>query len=285
MRLVNQKDNKILEQLSKILLKYNVKIEFIDEIVLEIPNDLNNGDLTSNIALKYCKKANMSAKALAEVIINEFDYDEANIISITVAGPGFLNFKYSNKMHNEVLKKIHNLQFKKIVNPEPLSINVEFVSANPTGLLHIGHARNAIFGDVLINLLKRVGHNVVSEYYINDAGVQMNNLGLSVKARYLELLGEPLIIPENGYFGNEIILIAEQLKIAFNDSKKDADNNFFTAYGYQANLKQITENLKSLGVEIEKYFSEISLYENQKIAVTLESLAQLNVTYEKDGAL
>src|SRR5690625_2359498 len=167
-------------------------------------------------------------------------------------------------------------------------VQVEFVSVNPTGSLHLGHARGAAYGDVLCNILEAAGYNIEREYYINDAGNQIDQLALSIEARYFEALGESFEMPEDGYYGNDIKKIGET--IASNDGKKwleydeDERRQYFRQYGLDSVLNKIKQDLIDFGVHFDHWFSEMSLYESGKIDEALKTLKKAGYIYEKDGA-
>ena len=181
-------------------------------IMVERPANKENGDYSTNIALTLTKILKKSPIQIAEEIINNFD--KKNIIEeIKIAGPGFINFylkkDYKLEQINKIITENKNYGRNNIGNNK--KINIEFVSANPTGILHIGHGRGATYGDNLARIMNFSGYDVTKEYYINDAGNQMNNLGISIKERYKEICGLGCNLPEDGYHGKEIITLAENI--------------------------------------------------------------------------
>lgn len=256
-----------------------------DNIIIDIPKLKDNGDYSSNIALILAKRLETNpldlAKKIAEGISDDF------ISNIKVAGPGFINFELSKsnitKEINEIIEKGSN--YGKNEYGHNKRINVEFVSANPTGNLHIGHGRGAAYGDNLSRILSFCGYNVTREYYINDAGNQMNNLGISIKERYKELCGKECNLPADGYHGQEIITIAEEIKKNFDDSKLEEEISFFKKQGLDVLLKKIKYDLDRYRVNFDVYTSEQSLYDKGLVEKTLINLKKSNKCYINDGAL
>ncbi len=256
----------------------------IDEVNLEVPANDKNGDYSSNICLKKSKVLGKNpmdiAQTLKESIIDE------NIEKIEIAPPGFINFFLKKDyLYNNILEIIDKKENYAKMDKNNIKVNLEYVSANPTGILHLGHARGACYGSSLANIMKKAGYDVTREYYINDAGNQMNNLGISIKERYKELLGLDSNLPEDGYHGKEIIEIAQQLKEKYNDTLLDRDINYFKKEGLNILLNKIKKDLKDINIEFDVWTSEQSLYDANKIDNVLNILKNSNKTYEKEGAL
>lgn len=254
-------------------------------IAIENPKEIANGIFSSNIALVLTKVLKRNPLDIAsEVQQALMNNAMEEIKTIEVAKPGFINFHMKEQFFLKVLESNSdtNYQFPVVDNDKYL---VEYVSANPTGDLHLGHARNAVYGSSLVNVMKKYGLNVESEYYLNDAGNQMNNLGLSVKFFYHEKLGLKEEFPEDGYRGNDIQRIANDLFEEYKDSKKDAEIEFFIEYGYQKNLQGIKDLLASMRIEFDHWTSEKWLYSSQKVADSLKVLKAHEVIYTKDDAV
>lgn len=264
----------------------NINIEMNKEnITIEIPKDRKFGDFSSNIALQLSKELQKNPREIAESIIIGIKDD--NIDKIEIAGAGFINF-YMNSNYlfdnlNEILKNKEN--YGKNDLGVGKKINVEYVSANPTGILHLGTARGASYGDNLCNILQFSGFEVTREYYINDAGNQIRNLGLSLKARYMELLKINSEFPEDGYHGKEIINLAQELILKYNDKALDESDDFFEKIAVDFLLNRIKKDLEDFGVSFDVWTSEKSIYAKGKVKEALEKLKGLNKTYEKDGAI
>jgi arginyl-tRNA synthetase len=260
------------------------------KIIFQVPKDNKNGDLSTNIAMQLKKQLQKESLEIAEIIIAGFSQN--NLVNdVQVAGAGFLNFFLKQEdvfLHiDKMIQEDASFGQQLATNQ---SINVEYVSVNPTGDLHIGHARGAVYGDVICNILKKVGHNVTKEYYINDAGSQIQKLGLSVWTRYRQLMNEDIPMIEDGYHGEDIITIAQQLvdneQTKINQFTTDEEKlQFFSEYALTAELAKIREDLQLLNIKHDVWFSERSLYNDDVIKETLKKLTERNMTYELDGAL
>lgn len=262
----------------------------IPPIHLEKPKDKTHGDFAANIAMQLARVAKMAPRQIAEQIVEHVDKDKANIESIEIAGPGFINFFMKQNFLTEVIPTIlaQEENYGKSSQGNNKRVQVEFVSVNPTGDLHLGHARGAAFGDALCNVLAAAGYNVEREYYINDAGNQIDQLAVSIEARYLEALDQESKMPEDGYYGKDIVEIGKKLANEYEDTWLDKDRNerlaFFRDYGLKYEIGKIKTDLDAFGVYFDHWFSEMSLYEDGKIEKTLQLLKDKGHTYEKDGA-
>ena len=254
------------------------------EIKLSPPNNPEFGDLSTNLPLTLTKDLKQDPMAIAETIKDELNLSDANIDAITVTPPGFLNFKIGNTYYHQVLSEIlENEQYGRGKSGEGLTANVEFVSANPTGPLTVGHGRNAVLGDTVANILEWNGYDVTREYYFNDAGRQMRILGQSVEARYFEILGKDYFFPDDGYEGNYIKSIAQTVLDEFGDDLKPADEKFKTQ-AEKAIFADIEKSLFKLGIHFDQFTNEKTFYENGEIDRFLEELKAKDLIYEKDGA-
>ena len=262
----------------------------IPDVVLEKPKEKDHGDYATNVAMQLARVAKKAPRQIAEAIVEHLNKEKAYVTEIEIAGPGFINFfmdnRYLTQVITEVLDKKEN--YGRSNSGQGEKIQVEFVSANPTGDLHLGHARGASVGDSLCHLLDWAGYDVEREYYINDAGNQINNLALSVEARYMQALGEDFPMPEDGYHGKDILTIGDELKEAYGDKFVDMDREerlaFFRDYGLKFELKKLEQDLADFRVHFDHWFSETSLYTDEKIKPTLELLKEKGYTYEEDGA-
>lgn len=255
----------------------------VEQVELESPNDVNNGNLSTNVCLKITKLVGKNPMEIAQEVVNQLEVD--GIDTIEVKKPGFINFFYGNEFFNHKVNEIIEAQEFIFDTNEHNYYNVEYVSANPTGDLHLGHARNAVYGDSICRLLRKIGNKVDSEYYINDAGSQMNNLGLSVQYFYLQKLGIELDFPEDGYRGQEIQDIASKIYNEYGEDKKDEDVVWFREYAYAKNLEEIKRILKELHIEFDIWTSERSLYEKNMVEENLNALATKGDIYSQDDAL
>lgn len=255
------------------------------KIIIEIPKDQINGDYSTNIALLLSKELNENPINIANKIK---DVTEDNIIKkIEVVSPGFINIFLNNEYLLQNITKI--LEGKKNYGKNTIGnnkkINIEYVSANPTGLLHVGHCRGATYGDNLSRIMSFSGYNVTREYYINDAGNQMNNLALSIKERYKELCGLKCNLPEDGYHGQEIIELAKRIYDLYSDTKLNENIEFFKQEGLNTLLEQIKKDLDKYRVNFDVFTSEQDLYDTGQVEMTLNKLKNSNKCYINDNAL
>ena len=258
------------------------------DVLLEVPPQKEFGDFATNIAMQSARIAHKSPRMIADVILKHLDAPWLE--KAEVAGAGFINFFLKHDIIYDTL--CHILEQGKQYGQAPLraedTVQVEYVSANPTGPLHVGHGRGAAYGSALVNLLRAAGYNVQSEYYINDAGNQMNNLAASVNARYLELFGKKAEIPENGYHGADIIDTARAIIEQDGDKYLQMDEKdrleIFKNRAYEEKLKALKRDLESFNVTFDKWFSERTLHP-EAIKKACETLKGNGNMYEKDGAL
>lgn len=258
------------------------------DVLLEVPPQKEFGDFATNIAMQSARIAHKSPRMIADVLLKHLDAPWLE--KAEVAGAGFINFFLKHDIIYDTL--CHILEQGKQYGQAPLraedTVQVEYVSANPTGPLHVGHGRGAAYGSALVNLLRAAGYNVQSEYYINDAGNQMNNLAASVNARYLELLGKKAEIPENGYHGADIIETARAIIEQDGDKYLQMDEKdrleIFKNRAYEEKLKALKRDLESFNVTFDKWFSERTLHP-EAIKKACETLKGNGNMYEKDGAL
>lgn len=256
----------------------------VEEIIIEVPADKNNGDFSSNVAMKSCKKLNKKPLEIAEIVKNNIK-DEL-IEKIEIAGPGFINFFVNKNYLLENIKKVlgEKENYGKSNIGGSKTVDLEFVSVNPTGVMHLGHTRGACFGDSLGNILSFAGYDVTKEYYINDAGNQMINMAKSIKERYKEICGLPSQMEENFYYGNEIIEIAKKMYEDKQEGYLNADLEVFKKIGLNTFLNKIKEDLLTIGVKFDVWSSEQALRDNGKVERALKKLKDLGYTYEKEGA-
>lgn len=264
--------------------------EQIPDVVLEKPKEKDHGDYATNVAMQLARVAKKAPRQIAEAIVEHLNKEKARVTKIDIAGPGFINFFMDNRYLTQVIKEVLDQKenYGRSTHGGGEKIQVEFVSANPTGDLHLGHARGASVGDSLCHLLDWAGYDVEREYYINDAGNQINNLALSVEARYMQALGEDFPMPEDGYHGKDILTIGDELKEAYGDKfvsmARDERLKFFRDYGLTFELKKLEQDLADFRVTFDHWFSETSLYDEGKIEPTLALLKEKGHTYEEDGA-
>jgi arginyl-tRNA synthetase len=257
-------------------------------VLLEPPKQREFGDLSSNVAMLWAKSAKKAPRVLAEAIIKNIEDPEGILARKEIAGPGFLNFAFSPQFYFHQLRQIDAGENSRIDIGHGQKIQVEFASVNPTGPLHVGHGRVAVIGDVLARLHEASGFTVEREYYVNDAGNQMDNLGLSLYARYRELFGEAVEFPEGGYPGDYVRELAAEVKARDGDKylhqDKAAAVNFFRQFGGESLLATIRGQLHEFGIEFDHYFSEKAMRERGEVNTSMERLRALGLLYTEDGA-
>ncbi|WP_242003473.1 arginine--tRNA ligase [Culicoidibacter larvae] len=286
-RLQKQVKNEIIAALTKAGLSDGLDV---NQVVIEYPKDGSHGDFSTNVAMQLARSAKRNPRDIAQSIIDNFEF--TCIDRAEIAGPGFINvFVKENILNvhvNDILAQGTNYGNSDFGNNN--YINVEFVSANPTGDLHLGHARGAALGDSLSNILEAAGHRVTREYYINDAGNQINNLVYSLQARYYQQLGDTdYPMPEDGYHGEDIVNIAkiliERHKTEFDNADEEGKLALFRSYGIKYELEKLKTDLLNYRVEFDQWSSEQSMYDTGKLEASLAELKKRGATYEKDGAL
>ena len=277
----------IKKEIQEILKKTltELQIDYEQEIEVSIPKDKNHGDYSTNIALSLAKSLKDNPINIANKIKNKI---QSEIISkIEVLPPGFINIFISEQYLLESINTIikENTNYGKSDLGQGKKVNIEFVSANPTGNLHLGHGRGATYGDNLARIMTFAGYDVTKEYYINDAGNQMNNLGISIKVRYQNLYNIESTLPEDGYHGQEIIDIAKKIKEEYQDTKLNEDIPFFKKYGLNILLEKIKKDLDIYRVNFDVFSSEQSLYDRGLVEKVITKLKNDNHCYIEDGAL
>ena len=257
-------------------------------LLLEPPKQREFGDLATNVAMLWAQKAKKPPRVIAEMILKNLEDPDRILARKEIAGPGFLNFTFSSQFYYQRLREVAAEKEGHVDFGRGRKVLVEFASVNPTGPLHVGHGRVAVMGDVLARLHKAVGFEIEREYYVNDAGKQMENLGRSVYARYQELLGMPSEFPVDGYPGDYVKELAEKVKSVdgsrFAGVSQEAAVEFFTQYGGDALLQTIRNQLDDFGIHFDSFFSEKKLREKNEVAETIELLRSRGLIYSQDGA-
>jgi|TARA_R100000541_G_scaffold59287_2_gene72629 arginyl-tRNA synthetase len=264
------------------------ELEELPEIQTEAPKDASHGDASTNVAMMLAKPLRNNPRAIAQQIIDGLKYDEKKISSVEIAGPGFINFRFAEDYLYDELQSILDAGsgFGRTDEHSGKKVLVEFVSANPTGPLTVGHGRNAVLGDTVARLLEWTGAEVDREYYFNDAGRQMRVLGQSVQARYLEKLGKESEFPEGGYEGEYIRDIAAELaKENAELSGNIEDWKPFKEKAEEAIFADISNTLQRMNINMDSFFNEHSLYADGSIDSTVEKLREKELAYDKDGAV
>lgn len=287
----NKIKNAFKESALKAKEESELSFEELPSFILETPKDKAHGQYAVNLAMVLTKIERKNPRVIGEILINHFNPEGTYVEKLELAGPGFINMHLNKEYYGLIVESIlaEKENYGQSDYGQSGKINVEFVSANPTGLLHMGNARGAAIGDTLGNILKAVGYKVTKEYYINDTGNQIKNFGKSLEARYLEIIGETVEFPEDGYYGEDIITTVESYIKKEGKNLLDVDSEerrkILTAYGLEEKLGQIKECLKHFGVTYDVWFSEKSLYELKAVDEVLEILRRKGYVEEKDGAI
>jgi arginyl-tRNA synthetase len=263
-------------------------IESDVRIVIERPRQEQHGDLTTNVAMVLAKRLGKNPRQLATQIIDALQCDPSLVEKIQVAGPGFINVTFTPTYLRQALRGLveAGADYGRSTPGMGKRVQVEFVSANPTGPLTVGHGRGAVYGDTIARLLEWTGHSVEREYYFNNAGRQMRVLGESIRLRYLELLGETVEFPEDHYQGEYIRDVARHLRDLEGDALRDEPaEGRFKQQGEQDIFEEIRRTLQSLGIEFDSYFNENTLYEDGKIDEVVSLLRSKDLVYDHDGAV
>lgn len=257
-------------------------------LLLEPPKQREFGDLATNVAMIWAKSAKRPPRAIAEAILKNIDDPDGVLARAEIAGPGFLNFTFSSKFYVQQLRELAAGKGSAIDLGHGRKVQVEFASVNPTGPLHVGHGRVAVIGDVLARLHEATGFTVEREYYVNDAGSQMENLGLSLYSRYRELFGEPSEFPENGYPGDYVkdlaLAVKQQYGNQYLNGDRDTAIKFFTQYGGDALLGTIRSQLQDFGIAFDFFFSEKAMRERGEVERAMAELRSKGLLYTQDGA-
>lgn len=262
----------------------------IPNFVLETPKEKEHGDYATNIAMQLTKLAKKPPRQIAEAILANFRSTDVHVAKTEIAGPGFINFYMNHDYLSGIIPQVIQAGdgYGRTDFGQSKKIQVEFVSANPTGSLHLGHARGAAVGDALCNVLDMAGFDVSREYYINDAGNQIANLAYSIEARYKQALGMDAPMPEDGYHGQDIVEFGQELAAEAGDRYVHMEESerfqFFRTFGLEKELAKLKKDLKDFGVEFDVWFSETSLYENGKVVEIIDKLRDRGYVFDEDGA-
>ena len=253
---------------------------------VEVPKHEGQGDFSTNFSLVVAGKEKRNPREIAAQLVELLESEESFVDKLEIAGPGFINFFLADSIWSSVLAPIHDQgeRFGLSDTGKGMKVMVEFVSANPTGPLSVGHGRNAILGDTVSRLLEAVGYDVSREYYFNDAGRQMRVLGASTKARYLERLELPSEFPEDGYQGDYIYDIAQSIIDESGDSLKNSDEVVFKDKAKDAIFADIDKTLQRIGIKFDTYYNEHSLYEEGLVDDVVTELRAKDLVYEKEDA-
>ncbi len=260
---------------------------------VEIPKDISNGDFAANYAMTGARALRMAPRQIAEKLIANMELEGTWFDSAETAGPGFMNFRLNQRWYGDVLKAVSSSgkDYGKVDEGCGKKVMVEFVSANPTGPMHMGNARGGVLGDALASVLEMAGYEVSREFYVNDTGNQIDKFAKSIDARYRQLiLGEDAVVfPEDGYHGEDIIGLAEAFRAEHGDSFLEKSEEERCAamgqFGLERNIPKMKSDLERYGIHYDTWFFESSLHESGYVRDTMQKLTDLGYTYEKDGAL
>ena len=260
---------------------------------VEIPKDTSHGDYASSFAMAGAKALHMAPRQIAQIIVDHLELEGSYFQKVEIAGPGFLNFTLGPKWYGEVLSAVETEgdQYGSGEEGRGRRVMVEFVSANPTGPMHMGNARGGVLGDTLANVLARDGWDTWKEFYVNDAGNQIHKFAVSINARYMQLLlGEDNFpFPEEGYHGDDIRALARAVYEAHGESWRDLPEeerlDRLAEYGLSVNIPKMREDLKKYGIVYDQWFFESELHNSGYVEETVGLLTEKGWTYEKDGAL
>lgn len=259
-------------------------------IILEVPKHEAQGDFATTLPLSLAKIEKRPPREIASILVSLLEGRSNAVEKVEIAGPGYINFFLTKDYWRQTLFEIHRQkeQYGKSAAEAGKKVQIEFVSANPTGPLHVAHGRAAALGDALARLLEAVGYQVDREYYINDVGGQMILLGRSTYLRYRALFGETHTLPEEGYRGDYVVEIAKRLKAEAGDRYLEGPEAshlpFFIRYAYKAILSSIQDDLREFGVSFDRWFSEAEIYQEKEVGAALAFLKSRDMLYEKDGA-
>ena len=260
---------------------------------VEVPKDSKNGDFASSFAMAGAKALRQNPRAVAQIILDNLELEGSLFQRAEIAGPGFLNFFYAPSWYHGVIAAVEAAPetYGSSEDGKGQKVMVEFVSANPTGPMHMGNARGGVLGDTLANVLSRVGYDTWKEFYVNDAGNQINKFAVSIHARYMQLvLGEENYeFPEDGYHGDDIRALAQGIYEKHGDSLKDAPQEewepLMSSFGLERNIPKMKADLMKYGIEYNEWFMESELHNSGYVSETVDKLTAEGWTYEKDGAL
>ena len=260
---------------------------------VEVPKDSKNGDFASSFAMAGAKALRMAPRQIAQIILDHLELEGTLFQRAEIAGPGFLNFFYAPRWYGEVLRAVEEAPdtYGACGEGAGRKVMVEFVSANPTGPMHMGNARGGVLGDTLANVLRRAGWDAWKEFYVNDAGNQVDKFARSIHARYMQIiLGEDNYpFPEDGYQGGDIRELAQAFYEAHGDSYKDAPVGKWldemSRFGLERNIPKMKDDLRKYGIEYDQWFFESELHDSGYVAETVALLTEKGWTYEKEGAL
>ena len=279
----------VIEALEKAKSRDLIKFDQIPEFLIEVPREKEHGDFACNVALLMARQARQAPRAIAEVLVELMETSGRPVEKIEIAGAGFINFFLDRSWLYEIPVTVYESKDKYGFNGEKAKkVQVEFVSANPTGNLHMGNARGGAIGDTLANILERAGYEVEREFYINDAGNQIEIFTDSMEARYLQLTGHDVQFPENGYAGRDLIDTVRNIIARYGeglyDLPREERRQIIVDFALEEKINYIQKTLASFGISYDVWFSEKSLHENGKIMTVFNELQEKGYIFESEGA-
>ena len=292
-KVTDQINEMILEAMGKAVADGTLPAEPCPAFTIEQPADSSHGDFACNVAMVSARAFRKAPRAIAEAIVGHINTQDTYITKVEIAGPGFINFFTNEAYFSDILLDVvgRGAEYGHSDWGKGTKVNVEFVSANPTGPMHLGNARGGVLGDSLASVLEAAGCEVTREFYVNDAGNQIAKFGLSLDVRYQQLfLGEEAVpLPEDAYQGKDIIQRAKQFAKRFGDSYMNVSEqerrDALVAYALPLNIAKMKRDLKKYRVEYDRWFLESTLHESGKVSETIKRLGELGLTYEKEGAV
>lgn len=282
---------KIMDALGEAVAEGELDAVPMPAFIIEVPKDKANGDYSSNVAMAGAKCFRKAPRQIAEIIVSHLDLSDTLFERCEIAGPGFINFYLGGKFYAEILKDVVNsgADYGKSDYGKGKKLLVEFVSANPTGPMHIGNARGGAIGDCLASVLQWAGYSVNREFYVNDAGNQIEKFATSLEVRYLQHFKPETELPEDAYHGADIIEHAENFIAQYGDRYVEADSaerrKALVDFALPKNIEGLERDLKSYRIVYDKWFRESTLHNDGSVAAVINALKEKGVTYEKDGAL
>ncbi len=294
-RTTDKAQNQIRELISKAIAKAQAEALLPEAeaaaFSVEVPADRNNGDYSTNAAMVNARAFRLAPRKIAEIIVANADITDTYFEKIEIAGPGFINFFLSDSYYADILFEIgeDGESYGRSDYGKGKSINVEFVSANPTGPMHMGNARGGALGDCLAAVLDYAGYDVKREFYVNDAGNQIDKFSLSLDIRYRQLCGEEVELPEDSYHGEDIVERAQQFKDLHGDSymekSEEERRKALAEFALPLNLENMKNAMQKYRIDYDLWFSELTLHNGGELQETIDILTKGGYTYEKDGAL
>lgn len=281
----------IMDALGRAIAEGLLPSEPIPAFIIEVPGDRSHGDLSTNVAMVSARAFKMAPSKIADIIIDHLDLGDTYACKVEKAGPGFINFFLSNRFYSDIIKDIEEKgsDYGRSDYGKGKTVDVEFVSANPTGPMHIGNARGGALGDTLAGVLDAAGFKVTREFYINDAGNQIEKFGLSLETRYLQLFDDTIEMPEDAYHGKDIIDHAEAFKEQHGDefvnSSVEDRRKALVNFALPKNIAALETDLRKYRIEYDVWYRESSLHQSGDVKKIIELLTEKGHTYEHEGAI